>query len=104
MKKTLLFLILIFGLSVTTIAKTIYVSSSMGNDQNSGLTMQDPKKSIKGAMEIGEEICLKAGDIFYETLRLTKKVVTRYGEGANPIICGYKRIIRPNWERVGDSI
>ena len=105
MKKILLSLFLILELTGATIAKTtIYVSSSMGNNQNSGLTMQDPKKSIEAAMRFGDEICLKAGDVFYETLRLTKKVVTRYGEGGNPIISGYKRIIRPNWERVGDSI
>ena len=105
MTKAQLFLFLILELSVTAFAKTtIYVSSSMGNDQNSGLTIQDPKKSIKEALGNGDEIYLMAGDTFFETLRLVKKKVTRYGEGGNPVICGFKRIIKPKWEKVGNSI
>lgn len=72
----------------------VYVSSSFGSDSNNGLTQHYPVKSISIALVLGDTLLLKAGDFFYEgNLTASKGLLSRYGEGLNPIICGYKRII-----------
>ena len=82
----------------------IYVSSSEGNDANDGLTPDSPVKTIKVGVARGEVVLLKAGDVFYESLRAKERRIGRYGKGQNPTITGYKRLIKPNWEQVDSCI
>lgn len=87
-----------------TASSTVYVSSSLGSDNYSGQSEDAPFKTIAKALTLSSDIKLKAGDIFYETVALKGKTLTRYGEGNNPMLCGYKRIKRPNWEKVEEHI
>lgn len=84
--------------------KVLYVSSSIGNDSNKGDNPNNPLKTIAAALNKADTIKLKAGDVFYEHARVEKTVLTRYGNGVNPLICGYKRIITPNWEQVSNNV
>lgn len=87
-----------------TASSTVYVSSSLGSDKYSGQSEDVPFKTIAKALTLSCDIKLKAGDVFYETVDLKGKTLTRYGEGTNPMLCGYKRIKRHNWEKVEEHI
>lgn len=108
MIKRVLSYILLLGLLSATYPMTgvkIYVSSSIGTDANSGLDAEHPIKDLTKAVKMGDEILLKAGDVFYVGgLNINGKVLSRYGEGCNPTICGYKRIVEPRWVEVEKSI
>ena len=97
-------LIIIGGLSAS--ARTIYVSSSRGDDSNAGMTAAYPKRSIKIAIEKADTILLKAGDIFYESgLSIINKCFSRYGEGNNPMVTGFRIPgTTSRWISVGYSI
>ena len=84
--------------------KTIYVSSSEGTETNNGLTASAPINTIAAALAMGDTILLKAGDVFYETIECRNKYISRYGEGHNPTLSGFKRIRKPNWEQVEPNI
>ena len=81
-----------------------YVSSSTGNDGSDGRSMTSPLKSISKAVSIADTLYLKAGDTFYGAVDFKTKVVDRYGKGADPVICGFRYIVRPNWEKVGENL
>ncbi len=70
--------------------KKIYVSSSIGNDANDGLTEATPVKTIAKANEIaaaGDGILLKRGDEFRESVYVKSNTTySAYGEGAKPFI------------------
>jgi hypothetical protein len=78
---------------------TYYVSTN-GCDNNDGLTVNTPWKTIKKANETikgGDTVSFKCGDVFYgriyppcknDTLNAT--VYTSYGSGAKPVISQYK--------------
>lgn len=100
------FAILFFCLitfSSFTSAKTIFVSSTTGDDGNKG-NETAPLSTISKALKQADTILLKAGDCFYGNYFLNKKYLGRYGNGTNPTIKGYKRILSPNWENVSDNI
>ena len=82
----------------------VYVSSSEGNDANNGTTPETPFKTIKKGVSRGSKVLLKAGDIFYESLYATDRIVSRYGKGSNPTLIGFKRLIEPRWEKVDNNI
>ena len=84
--------------------KVVYVSSSEGDDNNDGLTSEAPVKTIAQGSKLSETLLLKCGDVFYETIKITRSKISSYGKGKKPIICGWKRIITPNWEFVGKNI
>lgn len=86
-----------------TSAKTIFVSSTTGDDGNKG-DETAPLLTISKALKQADTILLKAGDCFYGNYFLNKKYLGRYGNGANPTIKGYKRIMIPNWVKVSDNI
>lgn len=81
-------------------SRTIYVSSSTGNDANSGLTEAAPLKTIAKAFTIARDgypdfVLLKRGDTFSEGRLSWYKggrsatdplVVTSYGTGERPIL------------------
>ena len=86
-------------------SSTVYVSSSIGADSNDGSDINHPMRDLRKAVEKGNEILLKAGDWFYVgNLSLQGKKMSRYGDGQNPTICGYKRIVEPHWEEVEGNI
>ena len=93
--------------SVATEGQTIYVSSSLGSDNNRGYSPDNPLKTLKAAYSKGKNntILLKVGDVFYEEKTTAfGRSFGKYGNGRNPVLCGYKRLICPNWEKVGDNI
>lgn len=81
-------------------ARIVYVSSSSGNDHNSGLSASSPVQSIGKGMSLlqnhsGDELLLKAGDTFndrFASWSLSGNsasdpiVISTYGAGARPVI------------------
>lgn len=100
--KTLFIFLFLSITSCTTEANVIYVSSS-GNDRSIG-SVDSPLKTISTASLRADTIYLNAGDIFYESISLKDQVITRYGEGKNPVICGFKRPFKPNWIEVSPNV
>lgn len=84
--------------------RTIYVSSSEGNDSNDGRSIRYPVKTINKASALGDTILLKAGDVFYECVVLTNQYISRYGPGEMPEINGLRTLEGIPWERVKDNI
>ncbi len=70
--------------------KKVYVSSSMGNDANNGLTEATPVKTVARANELvryGDGVLLKRGDVFRESVYAESGITySAYGEGAKPFI------------------
>lgn len=84
---------------------TVYVSSSEGRDSNSGMDAMHPVKDLKKAAGSADVILLKSGDTFFlGGLSISGKTLSRYGDGENPVICGYKRIVNPRWEQAATNI
>lgn len=109
MKRVLIVLIPVFILllfrSVSDVAaQKIYVSSSRGQDSNNGLTPETPVKTIKTSLAKGKTIYLAAGDVFYEYVELYDSKLSRYGEGHNPEINGFRTIVGRPWQMVDDHI
>tara|TARA_Y100000813_G_scaffold153453_1_gene113616 strand:+ start:2241 stop:4517 length:2277 start_codon:yes stop_codon:yes gene_type:complete len=93
----IIFLIILFG---NTKAQVYYVSSSQGNDQNDGLSIESPFRSIDklNSMEFnpGDSIYFKSGDYWKGMFWLKGSgtfaepiVVDVYGGENRPIIDGY---------------
>ncbi len=83
----------------------VYVSSSEGNDSNIG-SIDSPLKTFAKIPRENAEIYLKRGDVFPEPLHNIKNcLVDAYGEGAKPIICGFKHLKNKNaWEKLDGDI
>lgn len=94
----------LYLLSSCCYAQEVYVSSSIGSDTNSGLTADVPFKSIAMALKKGKVIYLKAGDVFYEYVSVSKKELIRYGEGKNPELNGFRYLYKGQWEKRGDCV
>ncbi len=102
---TIMLLLCLFNNGIVALSATIYVSSSCGSATYSGLDPEHPVSDFGDAMKKGDEILLRAGDTFYVGgLQLSGKTLSRYGEGSNPTICGFKRIKTPKWEYVSKNI
>tara|TARA_B100001057_G_scaffold175101_1_gene175725 strand:- start:7521 stop:9770 length:2250 start_codon:yes stop_codon:yes gene_type:complete len=98
--KKIKLIILLFFVSSSINANVYYVSSSFGNDSNSGLSIQTPFKSIEKLNSInfnpGDSIYFKSGD-YWEGMfwlkgsgTLTEPIVVDvYGGNARPIINGF---------------
>lgn len=96
---------MLFGVGrVSAIAQTIYVSSTMGDDTNDGRSPLSPIRTISLASTKGDTLLLKSGDVFYGRQDFIRKHVSRYGEGHNPVISGYRRIEQPSWEQVQQNV
>ncbi len=82
-----------------------YVSSSLGNDSNSG-SISSPLKTFAKIPRESAEIYLKRGDVFTEPLHNIKNcLIDAYGEGPKPIICGFKHLKNKDaWESLGEGI
>lgn len=91
--------------SASVLGKSVYVSTT-GNDTNNGISPESAVMTIAKAETIKTDtLFLRAGDTFYEPLgKIQNVVVSRYGKGANPIICGIRQIKSPSWRKVGDNV
>lgn len=82
---------------------TYYVSSSEGDDDNSGRTPEEPKKSLSvfsGASNIN--IMLKCGDVFSmnDSFYVGNNVLLgAYGDGARPVLDFYQPL-EAEWKKV----
>ena len=97
--KRLFFLVFLFNLSFCIYSNTYFVSSSIGNDNNNGLSSQFPFQSIDKLNSLnfnpGDSILFKSGDSFNGMLwvkgsgtTLQPIVVNSYAGSAKPIING----------------
>lgn len=86
-------------------AKSVYISIN-GDDANNGKSPETAVKTIAKAKTFtADTLFLKADDTFYEPLgQIQNVVVTRYGKGANPVICGLRQIKTPKWKNVGENL
>ena len=84
--------------------RTVYVSSSIGDDKNQGLTEETPLRTIHKALTVGDTILLKAGDVFYEYIILNNQYMSRFGEGENPEINGLRTLQGKPWSKVGENL
>lgn len=79
-----------------------YISSSEGDDTNSGLSPETPKKSLAAFSEISNvNILLKCGDIFdmSESFIVGNNVtVATYGEGSRPVLNFYQPL-KVQWKQ-----
>jgi hypothetical protein len=87
-----------------------YVSSSLGDNRNSGLTSKKPLKFINEFVP-GCEYLFKCGDVYY--LRIPKvnsnnqykRVrISSYGNGDLPLITTYKIVKQIAWKASGENI
>ncbi len=82
---------------------TYYISSSEGDDANSGRTPEEPKKSLSvfsGASNIN--VMLKCGDVFSmeDSFYVGNNVIMgAYGDGARPVL-DFHRPLEVSWKKV----
>ena len=97
--KRLFFLVFLFNHSFCLYSNTYFVSSSIGNDNNNGLSYQLPFKSIDKlntlSLNPGDSILFKSDDIFKGMFWIKGSgsvtapiVIDRYGGNIKPIIDG----------------
>jgi len=82
----------------------IFVSSTEGDDHNSGLNAREPVKSIGKALSLSDTILLKANDVFYEYVIMHNQFMSRYGEGQDPEINGLRRLTGKPWKKEDENI
>ena len=73
-------------LCISAAGESVFVSSSTGDDANSGLSAESPLRTIEAALKKPGDVFLKAGDIFYGSVVCRGRNLSRYGEGANPVV------------------
>lgn len=84
--------------------RIVYVSSSIGNDRNTGMDPAEPVKTIERALTIGDTILLKSGDVFYERAVLKNKYMSRYGRGEKPELNGLRTLLGNPWKKVSGNV
>lgn len=92
----------------------IYYVSANGCDENDGLTVNTPWRSIKKINESikgGDTVRFRCGDTFFGQVLPPKKndsseptTYTSYGEGQKPTLSQYKTALRGSWEKSGDGV
>jgi hypothetical protein len=99
----LLSIMLIFLSSYVTAQQTIYISSSSGNDANSGTLSTAPRKTIP-TLKPKNTYLLKRGDTFYQKIKRVYNptvgntiTVGAYGTGAKPVLSLYAIISSGAW-------
>lgn len=100
------FIVIVLCLLVTICAsgQDVFVSSSRGSDDNDGISPQTPFRTLEKAFASGRNVFLKAGDIFYGPVECYGRKLSRYGEGPNPLVSGYKRIHGQRWRKVAKNV
>lgn len=102
--KVLIFLLLIISTG-KLYGNVAYVSSSIGSDSNEGYTFSAPLYSIKKALAMADTVLLRCGDSFYECgVELYGKTLSYYGQGAKPLLCGFKVLEKLKWEQAGENV
>ena len=81
-----------YGYSIYDFDKVLFISNN-GDDTGDG-TIDKPFKTISKAISIINQekknlILLQCGSIFYESIYANNCVITYYGEGKKPQLCGY---------------
>ena len=77
---------------------TVYVSSSTGTVESDGHDPEHPASDLSRAVRSAKNVLLKAGDTFFiGGLNISGITLSRYGDGSNPVICGYKHIAGSRW-------
>ncbi|MGN6297558.1 MAG: PA14 domain-containing protein [Ginsengibacter sp.] len=101
-------------LSFSAFATTYYLSSSSGNDNNSGTDPSSPWRTINKLnsfynLRPGDNVLFKRGDTFYGGIVVNNSgssgsAITygAYGSGAKPIITGFTNIT--SWKSLGGNI
>lgn len=93
MKRILLYCLSLLNFLTAQAVQTYYVSSSLGSDENNGLSEKSPFQTISKAPKSNAVIKLKAGDVFYESIfDLKNCTVSAYGTGDKPVVCGFKTV------------
>ena len=92
----------------SSIQRTLYISSSEGNDNNPG-TRQFPRRTLSALSQQERQhsrLLLKCGDIFPERLvSLTGCEVTSYGRGPKPVVTGFFQLRNPSaWEQISANV
>lgn len=103
-RRTNVILFLILAACQISQASVVYISSSEGSDSNDGLTKEQPLRTIQYALSKADTIYLKSGDYFYENITVSRGMISKYGEKQLPVLCGFKRIVEPKWQRVAENI
>ena len=88
----------------SSIQRTLYISSSEGNDNNPG-TRDLPRKTLASLSQQERQnsrVLLKCGDVFPERIvSLTGCEVSSYGRGLKPIVTGFFRLKNVAvWEQI----
>src|SRR5665213_936914 len=108
-----LFLLLFSFISVNTFATTYYVSSSTGNDNNSGTDPSSAWQSINKVNSVslnpGDNLLFMNGDTFYGDIVASNSgrsgnpiTYGAYGSGAKPVISGFTSVT--SWTNKGGNI
>lgn len=82
----------------------IYVSSSEGDDMNSGFSKDEPLKTIEKALSFGDTILLRRNDVFYERVVLKNQYMSSYGEGNKPELNGLRTLTGKPWKKVDGHV
>lgn len=89
-------ILLLLLVSGVTAGQTVYVSSSRGDDSSDGASASAPVKTIRRARELGNDIRLREGDVFFEYLRGRGFSLSAYADegtaGQKPVISGFRVI------------
>ncbi len=103
-RKSFISSLFIFIIHLTSVKATnYYLSSSLGNDANSGLSPHEAWASLERAnsqaLLPGDSLLLRRGDVFRGTLRIRQSgapgrhiYLGAYGEGEKPVISGTEPI------------
>lgn len=95
--------------------RTFYVSSSLGDDRNDGLSVKSPWRSLEKVNSAqllpGDRVLFKRGDVWRGQLTPQSGsegvpiTYGAYGEGEKPLILGSVSRNKPSqWEQVGDNL
>src|SRR6185312_12916853 len=100
--------------SFSAFATTYYLSSSSGNDNNSGTDAASPWRSIDklnsfNNLRPGDYVLFKRGDTFYGGIRVNNSGSSgnpikfgAYGSGNKPVITGFTAVA--SWNNIGGNI
>lgn len=83
----------------------IYVSSSKGSDSNPGTRMK-PVATIARALALGNDIRLRCGDWFYESIEEYDIRVSSYGPASKgkPVLSGFRKLAAGQTGKDGRSV
>ena len=114
MKKTFITILLII-IAQFSYATVYYVSSSTGNDNNNGTSTNTPWQTLNKIKIFNllpdDQVLLKKGDIWYETLKVYSSgsvlrpiIISSFGSGNMPIVNVFASHNSLNWLNVGNNI